>query len=139
MWRDQQREEALVQRLVLPLRGVQAVCMEGYAVSCQYPSVTVGYSIACLKDRICAEVFGSIPSQLAALPGFHVQTEEMYPKGMRGIGTSQRDGKKQDESTFLSRGSVCFTLCPLFTQVGREKLPLSPSTSSPAAGIFLAK
>lgn len=91
--------------------------MEGYAVSCQYPSVTVGYSIAYLKDRICAEVFGSIPSQLAALPGSHVQTGEMYPKGMRGIGTSQRDGKKQDESTFLFRGSVCF-MCIIHT--GRQ-------------------
>lgn len=58
---------------------------------CQYHRVK---PVACLRDHICAEVFGSIPFQSAALPGFHVQTGEMYPKGMQGVGTSQRDGKK---------------------------------------------
>ena len=34
-------------------------------MSCQYHGVT---PVACLKDRISAEVFRSIPSQSAALP-----------------------------------------------------------------------
>lgn len=102
--------------------------MESHAISCQHHSVTQ-----------LLRYLESISSQSAALTDSHVQAGEMYPKGKWGIGTSQRDGKKQDENTFLSRGSICFTLCSLFTQVGMEKLPLSPYTSAAAASICLAK
>ena len=105
-------------------------------MSCQYHSIK---PVACLKDSIYADVFGSTPSQSAALPGSDVQTGEMYPKGMQGVSTSPQDGKKQDESAFLSRGFIRFTLWALFAKADREKLLLSPSTSAPAASIFLAK
>lgn len=44
---------------------------------------------------VLSEVFGSIPFQSAVLPGSHIQTGEMYLRGMWGVSTSQRDGKKK--------------------------------------------
>lgn len=44
---------------------------------------------------VLSEVFASIPFQSVVLAGSHIQTGEMDLRGMWGISTSQRDGKKK--------------------------------------------